>query len=77
MITKNASTYFFTQTYSASYSLSTYYDHDHPLLSVTLSFVLLHHPIELSIAYSNHSTNSQVSIIASHFLHSYNILTAY
>lgn len=77
MITKNASTYFSLQTYSASYSLSTYYDYDHSLLSVTLSFVLLHHPIELSIAYSNHSTNFQVSIIASHYLHSYNILTAY
>ena len=62
MITKNASTYFLLQTYSASYSLSTYYDYDHPLLSVTLSFVLLHHPIELSIAYSNHSTNEYLNL---------------
>lgn len=77
MITKNASTFFSLQTYSAPYLLPTCYDHDHPLLSVTLSFALLHQPIELSIAYSNHSTNFQVSIIASHFLHSYNILTAY
>ena len=77
MITKNASTFFSLQTYPAPYLLPTYYDHDHPLLSVTLSFALLHHRIKLSIAYSNHSTNFLVSIIASRFLHSYNILTAY